>query len=283
MKENIIKFNATYDLVFKNVFKDEEILKDFLTSILGKGYDLSKLRYTNIEENNSLIYKSSSYDIKIEMIGNHGKTKGNIDLEMQRNKPNYDIIRRALYYQYQLGTSCQIKGKDDYKDITTISIFLLNFNIFDDTICMKDFSYYNKESNKHLADDKIIIIELKKFKYLEENNLKQWVEILIENKLQRLKGASKIMDKAIDTIEILNADEAFLKIIESENRKERDYKANLIASERKGLEKGEKRGIAKGENKKAIEVAKNMLNADMDINQIAVLTGLSVEKINKLK
>ena len=95
------------------------------------------------------------------------------------------------------------------------------------------------------------------------------------------------MDKAIDTIEILNADEAFLKIIESENRKERDYKANLIASERKGLEKGEKRGIAKGKvegkNEMAIEVAKNMLNADMDINQIAVLTGLSVEKINKLK
>ena len=91
------------------------------------------------------------------------------------------------------------------------------------------------------------------------------------------------MDKAIDTIEILNADEAFLKIIESENRKERDYKANLIASERKGLEKGEKRGIAKGENKKAIEVAKKLLANNVDVNIISASTGLSVEKINKLK
>ena len=87
------------------------------------------------------------------------------------------------------------------------------------------------------------------------------------------------MDKAIDTIEILNADEAFLKIIESENRKERDYKANLIASERKGLEKG----LAKGENKKAIEVAKNLLANNVDVNIISASTGLSVTEINKLK
>ena len=39
----------------------------------------------------------------------------------------------------------------------------------------------------------------------------------------------------------------------------------------------------KGSQEKAIEIAKNMLNAKMDLDSIAKMTGLSMEEIEKLK
>jgi MoaA/NifB/PqqE/SkfB family radical SAM enzyme len=40
---------------------------------------------------------------------------------------------------------------------------------------------------------------------------------------------------------------------------------------------------AKGESKKAIEIAKNLLSQNIDINTISVATGLNLEEILKLK
>ena len=41
--------------------------------------------------------------------------------------------------------------------------------------------------------------------------------------------------------------------------------------------------LAKGSQEKALEIAKNMLNAKMDFDSIAKMTGLSMEEIEKLK
>ena len=61
----------------------------------------------------------------------------------------------------------------------------------------------------------------------------------------------------------------------SDNNNENDDKTD-------GIEKGEKIGIEKGENNKAIEVAKKMLRKGMDVDDIADISGLSVEEIKKL-
>ena len=220
--EKMIKYNCTYDLVFKNVFKDEEILKDFLEAILGKKYNLHGIKYLNVEDNNSLIYKSSTYDIKLAIIDNENVLKENIILEMQRNKPNYDIKRRISYYHHKLGTYSQLKGNADYKSINTISIFILNFNIYDDNICMKEFpSNEATHPNIKLSDDNVVIIELKKINDLKNGKLKKWLEIITANNLEGLKGESKIMDKAIDMIETINRNKAFLEILEEEDKKEK--------------------------------------------------------------
>lgn len=79
------------------------------------------------------------------------------------------------------------------------------------------------------------------------------------------------MDKAINMIEIMNGDRAFLEILEAEDKKERDYQADIIASKRKGLEEGK------------IEVAKNLLQNNVSVEVISLSTGLSIEQINKLK
>ena len=49
-----------------------------------------------------------------------------------------------------------------------------------------------------------------------------------------------------------------------------------------GIEQGIERGIEQGEKMKAISMAKNMKNRNMDIKLISELTGLSIEEIKNL-
>ena len=48
------------------------------------------------------------------------------------------------------------------------------------------------------------------------------------------------------------------------------------------LKKAKEEGIEQGEKMKAISMAKNMKNRNMDINLISELTGLSIEEIKNL-
>ena len=52
---------------------------------------------------------------------------------------------------------------------------------------------------------------------------------------------------------------------------------------KEGKEEGLKEGKEEGLKEKSIEIAKNMLKDNVDINIISKYSGLSVEEINKLK
>jgi predicted transposase/invertase (TIGR01784 family) len=49
-----------------------------------------------------------------------------------------------------------------------------------------------------------------------------------------------------------------------------------------GFNKGIMQGMAKGENKKTIEIAKNLLSQQIDTKTISAATGLSLDDIQKL-
>ena len=49
-----------------------------------------------------------------------------------------------------------------------------------------------------------------------------------------------------------------------------------------GISIGLSQGISQGEHKKAVETAKNALTMHLPIEQVAILTGLSPEEIEKL-
>ena len=67
----------------------------------------------------------------------------------------------------------------------------------------------------------------------------------------------------------------------------RDYNSTILYNRqeglKEGLEKGLKEGLKKGAEDKAIEIALKMLENGSDVNFIADVTGLSVEKINEIK
>lgn len=64
------------------------------------------------------------------------------------------------------------------------------------------------------------------------------------------------------------------------NLHDRDIKEQAF---NEGLSSGIQQGILEGEHKKALETARNMLAFGDSIEKVSVITGLSVEEIEKLK
>ena len=64
--------------------------------------------------------------------------------------------------------------------------------------------------------------------------------------------------------------------------KQDTYDSGFSAGEEHGIAIGEKRGISLGAYQKAVETAKNALSMKLTLEQIANLTGLSVEVIQDL-
>ena len=86
-----------------------------------------------------------------------------------------------------------------------------------------------------------------------------------------------------------------MEIIEARDKAERDYISGMKNAERIGMERGMRRGrkhgikegikqgIEQGINQTKSEIAKKMLQKNIDISIISEISGLLVEEIEKLK
>lgn len=115
----------------------------------------------------------------------------------------------------------------------------------------------------------------KKDKDYRENDIEIWLMFLEkdipEATLKELISMDAVIGKAEQKIEYLSSDEETMKIYYERERSLHE-RANMISSaEARGLEKGK------------LEIAKNLLDMNISIEQIVLATGLTEEEINKIK
>ena len=67
-----------------------------------------------------------------------------------------------------------------------------------------------------------------------------------------------------------------------EEKAERDVISDLEWATQQGIKKGKLEGILEGERIKAFETAKNLLRMGLDVEKIALATGLSMEDVASL-
>ena len=82
---------------------------------------------------------------------------------------------------------------------------------------------------------------------------------------------------------IFSQDEIKRRQYEIQEKAIRDYNSTILYNRQKGLKEGLKDGLKKGAEDKVIEIALKMLENGSDVNFIADVTGLSIEKINEIK
>ena len=118
----------------------------------------------------------------------------------------------------------------------------------------------------------------------EEEIKKNLYMIMLDLDKKELKNMpkDKIVDKYITNVTIVNDDPEFQKYMSEEEDKRKIQNSLLSEAKETGYTSGINDGISKGENKKSIEIAKNMLKKNMPIEDISDITGLSIEEINKL-
>lgn len=263
---------------------NEIITKGLLNAILD-----TKVEKVELDQNT--ILEKDIYDDKIGILDIKATLNNNVicDIEMQMvNQPSLD--HRLLFYWSKLYAS-NMKQGDKYSALKkTIIILFANFKLKNLNQVPKGHTTWQlreKEFSKILLTDvcEIHIIELPKLKRLtnqknqsiQEKMLLQWMNFLLTPK--ELEGSdmekNEALKKAMEEYEDIQKDEherylAFLRM------------KHILDTEaiREG---GFEEGIEKGKKEKQIEIAKKMLQNNIDLELIIHCTGLIREEIQELK
>lgn len=119
----------------------------------------------------------------------------------------------------------------------------------------------------------------------EKDMLVNWVEFLKDPESERVRSLEMNIEEirqAKDELIKTSNDDTQRQIYEMRAKTLKDKVSALNEAERKGIEKGIQKGIEEGEKNKAIEIAKSLLDV-LDLETIALKTGLSKDEINSLK
>ena len=88
--------------------------------------------------------------------------------------------------------------------------------------------------------------------------------------------------QAKDELIRMSNDDTQRELYEMRAKTLKDKISALNEAERKGMQKGIKEGMQKGEKKKALEIAKSMMDMGLDKETISKTTGLDLYEIEKL-
>ena len=270
------------DFVFKNIFGSEKhpnILISFLNATLKPKDLITEVEIKNTDLNKGYIEdKFSRLDVKATT-----SNEEIINIEIQL-KNEYNMIKRSLYYWSKLYSE-QLNEGEDYSILKrTICINILNFKYLKTRKFHSAYRLKEIYSNEELTDvAEIHFIEIPKLEdgSDEKDMLVPWIEFLKDpesEKVRNLEMSIEEIRQAKDELIKMSNDDTQRELYEMRAKTLKDKISALNEAERKGIQKG----IQEGEKKKAIEIAKSLLDV-LDVQTISLKTGLSVDEINKLK
>lgn len=249
------KVTPKLDLVFKKIFgdvKNTDILADFLATVL----EINPSEITSIEilDNevvpDALISKFSRLDLRITI---NRITTVNIEIQVL-NYGNYK--ERTLFYWAKIYTG-ELQKSEDYLNLkNTVSINVIDFNLFDCKEYHSTFKIFEEHRQELLTDKfRIDFFELRKAKEYKEcgsmvNKKQMWMDFLNTNAeddetLDRLATGSPVMQKAVAVLRKMSADEKELYEIEQREKAVRDEISARAYERQQGIEQGKNELVSK--------------------------------------
>lgn len=279
-------YTCKYDKPFKEIMlneKNKDILKKLLETILKQ--EIKYINIKNVELSvKGMDVKRKSVDVYLESLNKK------IEIEVNTSLESY-IHPRNMSYISNIYSSHTLRN-DSYDEKTDIIQINLNYN-------QKNKRIYNEYMMRDLYGDvyvknlKIIELNMEKYKEMwyhgsekekEENKFLIMLD-LNEEELKKIKG-DKVVSKYMKEINKLNNDSEFVEYMSAEEDARKIYNSRMYDAREKGFKQGYdegiEQGIEKGIEKNKIEIAKNLLDNNVDINVISLSTGLSQEEIKKL-
>ena len=267
------RLKPTNDFIFKKLFgetKNADLLKDLLESILtGIKIDKVEINKDVSLERKLITDKLGILDIVATLNDN---TKVNVEMQVQNY---YNTVERSLFY----GTGIyheNLENGEDYIDIPhSISIWITNYNVFEDGP-IHERARLRRDFENIVLTNKLQLhyIQLPKFRKKCKrisSKLEEWLTFIVNENLEEIKMSSnEYIKKAEKELEYLTGDEETRRLAYLREKAIRDERAAMIKARREGKEEIQK------------DIARKMLAKSIDINLIIELTGLSKEDIENL-
>lgn len=268
------------DFGFKRIFgtkPNKDLLIDFLNSLFNGEQVVKDVTFLNSEHVGDVhTDRKAIFDVYCE--NEHGEK---FIVEMQNAYQTYFKDRSLYYATFPIREQAQ-KGEGwNYKLKHVYVVALLNYDMsdpaFSDDTINHDIGLLDKQTHR-VFNDKLTFkyVEISKFnKRIEElkTNYDKWLFVL--QNLSRLDRQPKYLQTAVFNrlfaeAEIAKFTRAELREYEDSLKAYRDIKNSLDSAKQEG------------KKDKAIEIAKNLLEMGMSIDNIMKATGLSQEEIAKL-
>lgn len=277
--------NPKIDFVFKKIFGSEEhpeILISFLNAVLKPIKPIVSVNIKNSDlEKDYIEDKFSRLDVKAVTSNNEI-----INIEIQL-KNEYNMIQRSLYYWSKLYEEQLTEGDRYDKLCRTVCINILDFRYLKNDRFHNGYRLKEIETNEELTDlEEIHFIEIPKLKRFERAEevvdlLEGWVEFLRDPEsevIRKLEMSNKEIREAKDELYRLSRNSKERELYYMREKSLKDEISALANAEEKGMQKG----LEQGMKEKAIEIAKSLLDI-LDVETIALKTGLPIEEIENLK
>lgn len=238
----------TNDFLFKQLFgatKNEDLLKDLLESILT---DI-KIDKVHVNKDVSLERKLITDKLGIlEVVAtlNDG-IKVNIEMQV---KDYYNTVERSLFYVTGIFHESLDSGQD-YIDIPrSISIWITNYDVFDDGPFHEKAKLRRDYENIILTEKlELHYIQLTKFKRKCKrisSKIEQWLEFIVNENLEEIKMSNnQYVKKAEKELEYLTGDDETRRLAYLREKAIRDEAAALTRAKREGLSQGQKKSNCK--------------------------------------
>ena len=281
---SIIKYKRFYtcrfDRPFKEVFlnpKNRDLLKALLELVLEIKIDRIEIRSTELLSGNIGVK-----DKRVDALVYAGDKK----IEIEINSENRDYVRpRNMAYLCNIYQSHTLRGKE-YNEDTDIIQINFTYGLGEKKEAKREYKVRDKEGKEYVKNFKIYEINMDYYKKIwydkneDEIEKNKYIVMLDLDKEELEKmPKDKIVDKYITNVTIVNDDPEFQEYM-SKEEDERKIKNSLLTEVR---EEGINLGIEKGINSRNTEIAQNMIKKNIDIEVISDVTGLEIDKINKLK
>ncbi|MDR0546775.1 MAG: Rpn family recombination-promoting nuclease/putative transposase [Dysgonamonadaceae bacterium] len=295
--------NLLNDFGFKYVFSKKEFLIHFLNELFREKEKIIDIEYLPTEQlGKTEADRKAIFDIFCK------NDKGEYILLEMQNVPQQYFHERSIFYSSFLIQRQAEKGDWNYELKKIYVIGVLNFNLFqeEDGKYVEE-AYLMRQSNNECLSEKLrfIYIELPKFnKTIEElkTPFEVWLYILKNSKKLEAQPETikdKIFKKLFKTIEINKLTIKNMKLYQKSDLKYEDFSNFTSYAEKQGREKGKQEGIMEGRILGIMEghqigvregkmqsqqaIANKLLAKGMSIDDIAQITGLSNQQIQRLK
>ena len=269
-----------FDFVFTSIFTNPDnmiIIENFVSCLLDLDLKLVKGNIKILNRNLSVENKKER-NKQVDLLLEYRGEKINIEINNYYSKGITD--RNIVYASY-------IHGKQlDYEDNTYSNInktIQINLNNIRTNSTLRERYFFRNDKNTILSEkfeiDQIDMVLARDICYNDySNKLARWCMVLTSKTKEEFKkylGEDLMEKEAKEKLEEKTSkmsDDEEVYALYSAYTKEELEKNTLI-------EEAEQRGI---ENRN-IEIAKNMIKENIDIDIISKITGLSKEEIEKLK
>ena len=268
-------YTCKYDKAFKEIMMKKEnfnILKKVLESILEVRIQKIQLQPLHIPTGN-IHLKGKEVDLLVVT------DKGKIEVEVNTYYNDYVRVRNFSYITNIYNN--QVTVGDKYSEDTNVIQINLNYGI-QDTKYKRIYKVRDEEGKEYIKNFYIYEINMEKLKkiWYDKNELeieKNKYLLMLDMEIKDIKKLSKdkVVREYMEKIEKLNNDPMFINWITKEKDEQMIKNTQLYNATQNGLNLGiEQRNI---------EIAKNLLEQNIDISVIMNATGLTKGEIESLQ